>query len=108
MVNIVGRHKKQNIKTHTGVVHTSDAFNSPKLENDIQLAQTAGILAFEMEAAAILMLGALYKIRAGCIFSIDGFVKNISDGDVKPDSNACNRGIESAIESSLEAMLILS
>jgi|TARA_B110000881_G_scaffold99689_1_gene87628 DeoD family purine-nucleoside phosphorylase len=100
--------KKQNIKTHTGVVHTSDAFSSPKLENDIQLAQTAGILAFEMEAAAILMLGALYKIRAGCIFSIDGFVKNISDGDVKPDSNACNRGIESAIESSLEAMLILS
>ena len=54
------------------------------------------------------MLGALHNIRAGCIFSIDGFVKNISDGDVKPDSKACDKGLNSAIETALEAIIILS
>ena len=100
--------EKQQTTMHLGVVHTSDSFNSPELENDIRLAQIAGVLAFEMEAAAILMLGALHNIRAGCIFSIDGFVKNISDGDVKPDSKACDKGLNSAIETALEAIIILS
>jgi len=100
--------EKQQTTTHLGLVHTSDAFNSPDLESDIRVAQSAGVLAFEMEASAILMLSALNNIRAGCIFSIDGFVKNISHGDVKPDSKACDKGINSAIESALEAITILS
>ncbi|MDG1865347.1 MAG: nucleoside phosphorylase [Woeseiaceae bacterium] len=94
--------------THVGIVHTSDAFSSPSLEHDIDTANSAGVMAFEMEAAAILMLGSLNYINAGCIFSIDGFVKNVSDGNVIPDAAACNRGIDDAIETALDALVALN
>ena len=89
-------------------MHTSDAFSSPSLEHDIDTANSAGVMAFEMEAAAILMLGSLNYINAGCIFSIDGFVKNVSDGNVIPDAAACNRGIDDAIETALDALVALN
>ncbi|MEC9415374.1 MAG: nucleoside phosphorylase [Pseudomonadota bacterium] len=99
---------KQSATIHSGVVHTSDAFSSPALSDDIILAKKSDVLAFEMEASAVLMIGALNKIKTGCIFSIDGFVENISDGDVKPDAQACDVGIKSAIKTALEAMIILN
>ena len=99
---------KTKSKIHIGIVHTSDAFSSPSLEHDIGLADLAGVLAFEMEAAAILILGSLNHINAGCIFSIDGFVKNVSDGNVAPDATACDRGIDDAIETALDALVALN
>jgi len=56
----------------------------------------------------VMLLAALYNIKAGCIFSIDGYVKNISEGNVKPNSKACERGIKSAIKSALDAIVILN
>ncbi|HJL93000.1 MAG TPA: hypothetical protein QGF04_04370, partial [Woeseiaceae bacterium] len=82
--------------------------SSPALSDDITLAKESNVLAFEMEASAVLMLGALNKIKTGCIFSIDGFVENISDGNVIPDSKACDIGIKSAIKTALDAMIILN
>ena len=99
---------KQSARFHTGVVHTSDSFRSPALEKDIETAIYAGVLAFEMEAATILTLAALNGIKAGCIFSIDGYVSNVAGGNVVPDAEARNRGIKCAIHSSLEAILSLS
>ena len=99
---------KQSVKIHTGLVHTSDAFSSPALVQDIELAKISGVKAFEMEASAVMLLAALYNIKAGCIFSIDGYVKNISEGNVKPNSKACERGIKSAIKSALDAIVILN
>ena len=99
---------KQSARFHTGVVHTSDSFRSPALEKDIETAIYAGVLAFEMEAATILTLAALNGIKAGCIFSIDGYVSNVAGGNVVPDAEARNRGIKCAIQSSLEAILSLT
>lgn len=92
-------------KIHTGVVHTSDSFRSPALEKDIEISIYAGVLAFEMEAATILTLAALNGVKAGCIFSIDGYVANVAGGNVVPDVNARNRGIKSAIRTSLDALV---
>ncbi|MBT5220588.1 MAG: hypothetical protein HOM16_14075, partial [Woeseia sp.] len=68
----------------------------------------AGVLAFEMEAATVLTLAGLGGIRAGCIFSIDGYVTNVAGGNVVPDVDARNQGIKSAIRSSLDAIVSLS
>ena len=99
---------KQATKIHTGVVHTSDSFRSPALDNDIEISIYAGVLAFEMEAATVLTLSALHGIRAGCIFSIDGYVANVAGGNVVPDVDARNRGMKSAIRSSLDAIASLA
>lgn len=99
---------KQETKIHTGVVHTSDSFRSPALDNDIEISIYAGVLAFEMEAATVLTLSTLHGIRAGCIFSIDGYVTNVAGGNVVPDVDARNRGMKSAIRSSLNAIVSLA
>lgn len=99
---------KQKTQIHTGVVHTSDSFRSPALEGDIETSIFAGVLAFEMEAATVLTIAALNGIRAGCIFSIDGYVANVAGGNVVPDVEARNRGIKSAIRSSLDAIVDLA
>ncbi len=93
---------------HTGVVHTSDSFRSPALEKDIEISIYAGVLAFEMEAATILTMAAIDGVKAGCIFSIDGYVANVAGGNVVPDVDARNRGIKSAIATSLDAIVSLS
>jgi len=99
---------KQDTEVHTGVVHTSDSFRSPALEEDIEISIYAGVLAFEMEAATVLTMAAVSRMRAGCIFSIDGYVANVAGGNVVPDVDARNRGIKSAIRSSLDAIVSLA
>jgi len=98
-----GRHSP----LHTGVVHTSDAFRSPDLDTDIATAQYAGVLAFEMEASAVLSIAAIEKLMAGCIFSIDGYVSNVAGGDVVPEAGARDRGLQDAISTALDAIVEL-
>ncbi|MFT5500799.1 MAG: DeoD family purine-nucleoside phosphorylase [Woeseiaceae bacterium] len=98
----------QETDVHAGVVHTSDSFRSPALEKDIEISIYAGVLAFEMEAATVLTIAALNKIRAGCIFSIDGYVTHVAGGNVVPDVEARNQGIKSAIRSALDAIVSLA
>ena len=95
---------RQPVAQHVGVVHTSDSFRSPALERDIEISIYAGVLAFEMEAATVLTMAAISRIKAGCIFSIDGYVMNVAGGNVVPDTEARNRGIKCAIHTSLDAI----
>ena len=92
---------------HCGIVHTSDAFKHPRLAEEQALYGDAGVLAFEMEAAAVMILAQLNRVPVGCIFSIDGYVQNVAGGNTKPDSTARNRGIETAITVSLDALVAL-
>ena len=105
---LVDAARKNGSPTHVGVVNTSDAFRSPSLEKDIQDSVYAGVLAFEMEAATVLTIGAIEGIRTGCIFSIDGYVSNVAGGNVVPDVDARNRGVKNAIRSSLDAIVSLA
>jgi len=105
---IVQASRDKSADVHAGVVHTSDSFRSPALEKDIETSIYAGVLAFEMEAATVLTIAAIHGIKAGCIFSIDGYVSNVAGGNVVPDTEARNRGIKCAIHSSLDAIVSLA
>lgn len=92
--------------THTGILHTSDAFNCPDLGELQTMYSDAGVLAFEMEAAAVLVVAGLNKLAAACIVSIDGYVSNVAAGNTVPDSNARDRGIRNAITIALDSLVI--
>ena len=96
---------KQPCTAHTGILHTSDAFTHPDLKEEQKRYSEVGVLAFEMEAAAVLVVAALNKLPAACIVSIDGYVSNVAAGDTVPDGNARDRGIHNAITIALDTLV---
>ncbi len=93
------------VNAHLGLVHTSDAFKSPTLADDVERYSAANVLAFEMEAATVLTLGCLLSVPTACVFSIDGWVANVAKGNTVPDASARDRGIVTAIDVALDALL---
>jgi len=61
-----------------------------------------------MEAATVLTLGGLLSVPTACIFSIDGWVANVAQGDTAPDASARDRGIVNAIDLALDALVSFS
>lgn len=96
------------VKVHVGLVHTSDAFNSPTLADDVARYSDANVLAFEMEAATVLTLGSLLSLPTACIFSIDGWVANVAKGNTVPDATARDKGLVNAIDLALDALVLFS
>jgi DeoD family purine-nucleoside phosphorylase len=100
--------KIADVKAHLGIVHTSDVFKGPALADEVRRYAEANVLAFEMEAATVLTLGALLSVPTACIFSIDGWVANVAQGDTVPDATARDRGIVNAITIALNALASFS
>jgi DeoD family purine-nucleoside phosphorylase len=94
-------------KTHTGIVHTSDVFTSPNLQQVRERYAKANVLAFEMEAAAVLTIASLLSIPAGCIVSIDGYINNVAQGNTAPDGRRRDQGIRNAITIALDTLVAL-
>ncbi|TDP89829.1 uridine phosphorylase [Leucobacter luti] len=69
------------LKTHTGIVLTGDMFYPSDVITGIDHAmwQRAGIVAVEMEAAALFVIAALHGIESGAVFAIDGNPLNAAD-----------------------------
>lgn len=58
---------------HTGVVLTSAVFYPHRvLGSSLALWQSAGVVAVEMEVAALLVVAALHGVEAGAILAVDG------------------------------------
>lgn len=53
-------------KTHVGLIQTDDGFYAVK-EGEVAEMARRGVLAVEMEASALFLLGALRRVRTGCI-----------------------------------------
>jgi len=100
--------KADGVKAHLGIVHTSDVFKGPALAEEVERYAEAKVLAFEMEAATVLTLGALLSVPTACIFSIDGWVTNVAQGNTVPDASARDRGIVNAINLALNALVSFS
>lgn len=98
----------QDVNVHLGLVHTSDAFSGPSLADDVVRYSKANVLAFEMEASTVLTLGSLLSVPAACIFSIDGWVANVAKGNTVPDATARDKGIVTAIDLALDALVRFS
>ena len=77
------------------------------LNNNAKYSE-AGVLAFEMEAAAVLVSATINKLPAACIVSIDGYVSNVAAGNTVPDSNARDLGIRSAIGIALDSLFVFA
>ena len=97
---------KSSSTSHTGILHTSDAFTCPNLSELQSMYGDAGVLAFEMEAAAVLVIAELNRVAAACIVSIDGYVSNVAAGNTVPDSGARDTGLRNAITIALDTLVI--
>jgi len=91
-------------RLHQGIVHTSDGFRTPRLADQAHIYRAAGVLAFEMETASVLVVAGLRGIQAGAILAIDGYVLDVAEGDVRPDGAARDAAIERAIVYALRAV----
>jgi uridine phosphorylase len=92
---------------HVGIVHSCDAFQSPVLSERLETYTRARVLAYEMEASAILVMSALRGIAGGCILSIDGWVAHVQAGNFLPDVAGRDRGITQMMDVALDAIAIL-
>lgn len=92
-------------KYHVGIGYTAASFfcgqgrpgykgySQTFMKDLIPDMQAAGVLNFEMEAAAVFTISSLYKIRAGAIFTV---VANRVDNTFKYDGSSVDNNIEVA------------
>ena len=95
------------VVAHVGIVHTCDAFQSPVVSERLETYTRARVLAYEMEASAVLIMSALRGIAGGCILSIDGWVAHVQAGNFLPDVAGRDRGIAQMIDVALDAVALL-
>ncbi len=84
---------------HIGPIMTSDAFFSEK--KDAKLLESKGILAIEMECAALFALGHALGIRTGALLLATG---NINYGEQVMDSPQVRASLDAAILIALRAL----
>lgn len=94
-------------RTHLGVIHTSDAFQSPVTARELPTFVELNVLAYEMEASAVMIMGTLSGVATACILAIDGQVKNVQAGDSVPDFAARDAAIDAMIRIALDASVSL-
>ncbi|WP_135257732.1 phosphorylase family protein [Thermus caldilimi] len=85
---------------HVGLVATEDAFYATTPEGAKAWARF-GLLAFEMEASALFLLGKMRKVRAGAILTVSN---RIGDPELAPPE-VLQEGVRRMVEVALEALL---
>lgn len=94
--------QKQNSKHHVGLIQTEDAFYATSPDDVAALAQK-GVLAIEMEAAILFLLGKLRNVDTGCMLVASNYI-----GDAQfVDPADLQRAVSNMIEITLEAALKL-
>ena len=81
----LAKHRDQAL--HVGPIVSSDLFYNPN-EGQYERWSSRGVLAVEMEAAALFTVAALRKVQAGCLLTVsdivvEGEFKRISDEDLR-------------------------
>ena len=82
----VAKHSGQHL--HVGPIVSSDLFYNPDADGQYARWSERGILAVEMEAAALFTLAALKQVQAACFLTVsdiivDGVFERISDEELK-------------------------
>jgi purine-nucleoside phosphorylase len=95
--------KEQDISLHVGPIVSSDLFYNPD-GGQYERWSKRGILAVEMEAAALFTLSALRGVESGCLLTVsdivvEGEFKRISDDDLRAAVDRMTRiALDVAIE----------
>jgi purine-nucleoside phosphorylase len=98
LVDAAGRHGG----AHVGTIRTEDAFYATSPE-DVPAMAAQGVLAVEMEAAALFTLGRLRGVRTGCMLVASNRIGDPSF--VAPE--VLRSGVERMVLASLEALVAL-
>jgi len=85
-----------------GVTLTMDAFFSGVVELPHETYRKAGVLAVEMEIAALYVVAMLRGMRAGAILALDGDSTAVDEG-YNPHRDIVARAVEAEIEIALKA-----
>lgn len=94
--------RKQEQGVHVGLIQTEDAFYATT-PDDVARLEARGVLAVEMEASALFLLGKLRNVRTGCALAAANYI-----GDpafVEPD--ILRRSVSAMVEATLDAGLKL-
>lgn len=95
------------VEVHRGIVCTHDVFYpSPVFGPEWDVWHKMGVLAIEMELAALLIVAALHRIRAAGIFVADGNVLTAAEdmSDYRPEQEQVQRAKERILEIALQAL----
>ncbi len=87
---------------HVGLIQTEDAFYATRPEDVPALAER-GVLAIEMEAAALFLLGRLRSVRTGCMLVASNRIGDPSF----VDPEVLRSGVERMVRSALDAFVAL-
>jgi uridine phosphorylase len=95
---------------HVGVVESSDAYYAgqwlgTQSEPRAERMRHAGILAIEMEASVLFVVGRLHRMRAGCILTLREEMS--ADGHRRQAGRAFEAGLERNIKVAVEAVRLL-
>ncbi|SFA87494.1 MULTISPECIES: nucleoside phosphorylase [unclassified Bacillus (in: firmicutes)] len=89
---------------HEGITLTLDAFYSGVLEFPHEIYKRAGILAVEMENAALFVIAALRGVRAGAILAIDGYADSNLRENYNPHTEIVNKAVIAETKIALNAL----
>ena len=109
LIDAAGAH--HGVRFGTGVVMTKAAFYPGALRDEREVWSQTPLVGYEMELAALLIVAALRRVRAGGIFTVDG---NPSEGDPEdariydPHRDVVREGKERMIEVGLDAIVRLA
>ncbi len=92
-------------RAFVGPIVTSDLFYDPE-EEPAALWNNLGVLAVEMEAAAIFTLSAMHGVRAGCLLTVSNTIG--SGKAVRIDDSALKGAVDSMMELALETLDVLN
>ncbi|MGN7469179.1 nucleoside phosphorylase [Brevibacillus sp. SAFN-007a] len=91
-----------------GITLTLDVFYSGVLEFPHKLYQKAGVLAVEMENAALFVIAALRGMKAGSILAIDGYADADLLASYNPHTETVAKAIEAEAQIALDALVSVS
>ncbi len=100
--SLVAAAEKSGERFHVGLIATEDAFYATNPENAREW-QRYGVMAFEMEAAAIFLIAKMRGIHAGALVTVSN---QIGDSEFVPEE-VLKRGVHRMIETALEGLLLL-
>ncbi|WJH36631.1 nucleoside phosphorylase [Paenibacillus aurantius] len=90
-----------------GVTLTMDAFFSGVVELPHETYRKAGVLAVEMEIAALYVVAMLRGVRAGAILALDGDSTAVDEG-YNPHRDVVTKAVEAEIAAALRAVVKLA
>lgn len=109
MVALRAEAQQAGARVHCGIVLTSDCFYPMNiLQNSHRMWQRAGIVAVEMESAALMVIAAQHGVAAGALFAIDGNPLAEADetmSDYRPFREIVTRATARAVKVALRVLV---